>query len=63
MSPLSVVSDFIVSLVSDPIGHWSVLLYLFPIHNLLPEGLLRALRSMRLDQGLPFPLLLLLFNK
>ena len=39
MSPLSVVPDFVVSLVSDPVRHRSVLLDLLGKSNLLSERL------------------------
>ncbi len=39
MSPLSVVPDFVVSLVSDPVWHWSVLLDLLGKSHLLSERL------------------------
>ena len=39
MSPLSVVPDFVVSLVSDPVWHWPVLLDLLGKSNLLSERL------------------------
>ena len=65
MSPLSIVPDLVVSLVSDPVGHRAVLLYLFAILYLLVEGFLGPLSSIgqQTQKGLPFPLLLLLFNK
>jgi len=45
MSPLGVVSDFVVSLVSDPVGHWTILLDLFSQSNLLSESLDRTLNK------------------
>ena len=39
VSPLSVVPDFVVSLVSDPVWHWSVLLDLLGKSHLLSESL------------------------
>ena len=39
VSPLSVVPDFVVSLVSDPVWHWSVLLDLLCKPHLLSECL------------------------
>lgn len=39
VSPLSVVPDFVVSLVSDPVWHWPVLLDLLGKSNLLSERL------------------------
>ena len=39
VSPLSVVPDFVVSLVSDPVWHWSVLLDLLGKSHLLSERL------------------------
>ena len=43
MSSLCVVPDFVVSLVSNPVWHWSVLLHLFAHSNLLSESLNRTL--------------------
>ena len=45
VSPLSVVPDFVVSLVSDPVWHWSVLLDLLGESNLLSECLDGTLES------------------
>jgi len=42
VSPLGVVPDFIVGLVSDPVGHGPVLLDLFRHSHLLSEGLDRT---------------------
>ena len=39
VSPLSVVPDFVVSLVSDPVWHWPVLLDLLGKSNFLSERL------------------------
>ena len=45
VSPLGVVPDFVVSLVSDPVGHWSVLLDLFCQSHLLSECLNGPLKA------------------
>ena len=45
MSSLSVVPDFVVSLVSDPVWHWSVLLDLLGEPNLLSECLYGTLQE------------------
>ena len=45
VSPLSVVPDFVVSLVSDPVWHWSVLLDLLCKSNLLSECLYGTLKQ------------------
>ena len=48
VSPLSVVPDFVVSLVSDPVWHWSVLLDLLGKSDLLSECLNGTLQA-RID--------------
>lgn len=55
VSPLGVVPDFIVGLVSDPVGHGPVLLDLFRHSHLLSEGLDRTLGDVNNDT-IPFRL-------
>ena len=63
MSPLSVVPDFVVSLVSDPVGHRSVLLDLLCKPYLLSECLDGTLKSVSRQIHLPYSSLIIVINK
>ncbi len=63
MSPLSVVPDFVVSLVSDPVRHRSVLLDLLGKSNLLSESLNGTLKKIiSRPQDIPYSSLLIVIK-
>ena len=64
MSSLGVVSDFVVSLVSNPVWHGAILLDLFCQSNLLIKGLDGTLNKSddHTKHSLPFVLLCYLIN-
>ncbi len=68
VSPLSVVPDFVVSLVSDPVGHRSVLLDLLGKSHLLSECLDGTLHTNakivnKRAKVIPYSCLIIVINK